>query len=321
MNQKNGQTLERISSFLISENVTRTEIMWCLHTIKTHNSLRAAAKSIYLFPLMFPDSQIANKIKMQRKKFGYLLVHGLAPYFHNQLLSTVKNCTDIVIGFDESLNKISQRGQMDIFVRFWWQDTDQVSTRYFKSNFLEHATFADLLRAFTTALTELDLYFLFFRRKRHESKKEKSNELDLAKLLQISMDGPNVNFKFHRELSASLVTDPDDKLLLEIGSCGLHSLNGAFKAGLKATEWYIADFLKSLYYLLKNSSARKGDYTHYSSSKVFPQKFCTVRWIENQSATERAITIISQIKKYVEVMKQDKKKFHKVKVLKPWSLL
>lgn len=216
-----------ISSFLVAENVTRAEILWTLHTVATHYSVRSAAKSVELFPLMFTDSQIAARMKLQRTKLGYLLLHGLAPHFHQELIKELKDCSDIVVGFDESLNKVVQLGQMDIFVRFWQVSNNRVSTRYFTSAFLNHATAADLLRAFSSALSEIGL----------------------SLLLQVSMDGPNVNLKFHRDLSDSLTKEPEERVLLDIGSCGLHSVNGAFKTGMKLTSWEISEFLSALYYI------------------------------------------------------------------------
>lgn len=98
------------------ENVTRAEILWTLHTVEAHNSVRSVPKSVELFPLMFTDSEIAAKMKLQRTKLDYLLLHGLAPYFHQELIADLKDCTDTAVGLGESLNKVVQ--QMDIFVRF-----------------------------------------------------------------------------------------------------------------------------------------------------------------------------------------------------------
>lgn len=47
--------------------------------------------------------------------------------------------------FDESLNKIAQKGQMDVIVRYW--KDNQVHTRYLTSMFLGHAAATDLLKA------------------------------------------------------------------------------------------------------------------------------------------------------------------------------
>jgi hypothetical protein len=129
-----------LSAMLQKDNVSKAEIIWCLQSIFNHTSQRSAAEAVNLFSLMFPDSEIASKIKLQRTKIGYTIIYGLAPYFFRALQKICATCNYIVIGFDESLNKITEKGQMDTFVRFWNPEMNQVCTRYYNSSFLGHAT-------------------------------------------------------------------------------------------------------------------------------------------------------------------------------------
>ena len=133
-------------------------------------------------------------------KVAYTIVYGLAPYFQSALLDTVKECDVYVACFDEALNKIAQRGQMDIVVRFWDLSKNVVSTRYLNSVFLRHATAKDLEQKFREGLLGIP---------------EKN-------IVQVSMDGPSVNWKFLESLSES--RDEGDCKLLDIGPCGLHVL-------------------------------------------------------------------------------------------------
>lgn len=57
-------------------------------------------------------------------------------------------------------------------------------------------------------------------------------------MIQLSMDGPNVNKKLFKVIQSELK-----------GSCGLHAVNGAFKAGAVDIKWNIIEFLRALYYL------------------------------------------------------------------------
>ena len=87
---------------------------------------------------------------------------------------------DYVLLFDESLNVRTQTKQCDFHVRLW--DGDSVISRYFNSQFMGHATATDLKEVF-----------------------EKSTDaLPKAQLLQISMDGPNVNWSFYSKVETSL---------------------------------------------------------------------------------------------------------------------
>ena len=83
-----------------------------------HNSLRSAENSVVLFTRMFPDSAIARDMKLHKDKVSYSIVYGLCPYFQHQLKSLLQECEHYVVGFDESLNRVAQRTQMDVNVRF-----------------------------------------------------------------------------------------------------------------------------------------------------------------------------------------------------------
>ena len=67
------------------------------------------------------------------------------------------------ISFDECMNRISQNEQMDFIIRYWDG----------------HATAVDLLTHF----------------------KQGISRLDPKRRLQVSMDGPNVNWKFYTDLT------------------------------------------------------------------------------------------------------------------------
>lgn len=194
--------------------VTRAEIIWTLHTVMSHISINSSAASVKLFPIMFEDSKTAQKMALQKTKISYYITHGLSPFFQENLIKLVQKCDFFVVGFDESLNKVAQKGQMDVFVRFWLSSKENcnVVTQYFNSTFLNHATGEKLLDAFLKWL----------------------ENLNLRKLLQVSMDGPNVNIKFLRLLKQYLNEDTKSHLtILDIGSCGLHVVHNAFKTAFE----------------------------------------------------------------------------------------
>lgn len=107
----------------------KAEVLWCLNAVMTHTLYRAAAASASLFPLMFPSSATAKKVQLGKDKVGYTIVYGLAPFFKEVVLSEVSKASHIVVAFDESLNKIAQKEQMDVLVRFWPDGEECVKTR------------------------------------------------------------------------------------------------------------------------------------------------------------------------------------------------
>ena len=101
-----------------------------------------------LFKMMFPDSQVAQTFSCGKTKCSYLITHGLASYFHDRMLASLKDGdVKYVISFDESLNRTQHKEQMDMIIHFWDNEKNNVCSRYFDSNFLGHTSAQDLLKS------------------------------------------------------------------------------------------------------------------------------------------------------------------------------
>ena len=227
-------------SFLTSDCCQKAEILWALHSTVTHSSFHSNQVVGTIFQEMFPDSEIAKQFTCGRTKLAYLVTFGLAPYFKDELHDALQKSSHIVVLFDESFNRVTKDEQMDNQVRFWNNEQECVMTRYLSSEFLGHCTAKDLLQRL----------------------KEGIWCIDSSRIIQLSMDGPNVNLKLFRDFIADRkINNPDAPDVLDIGSCGLHVVHGAFKTGVTATGWKLDQLLRSLWYLFDGSPARRADYT------------------------------------------------------------
>ena len=101
------------------KNVLLAEIRWVLKVIQPRYSQRSCDDINELLQVIFPGHKIIEKFPCGRTACGYIINHGLAPYFVELLLEEVKLSPKYVLYFDESLNKKLQKGQMDILVRYW----------------------------------------------------------------------------------------------------------------------------------------------------------------------------------------------------------
>lgn len=267
-----------VSSFVSKNDVLKAEILWTIETVINHNSYKSNESVGKLFQTMFPDSQIAQKFTCGERKTAYFTVFGIGEYLKSLILNDIKGY--FVILFDESLNKKSQKKQMDFHVRYW--TNDKVITRYLGSVFMGHGKASDLLEHFLKGIEKLMPI--------------------IRNMLQVSMDGPNVNWKFFDMLKKQ-VSDEQGVLLINIGSCGLHVVHNAFKTGAVASSWDISSFLSSLYYLFKDSPARREDFQKVTGSSLMPLKFVAHRWMENVPVCERALLILPHIATYLEKVK------------------
>lgn len=114
-------------------------------------------------------------------------------------------------------------------------------------------------------------------------------------LIQLSMDGPNVNWKLF-SMAQQNIKQQTGKKILNVGSCGLHILNNSFRAGCASTDWDLGNALSSLKWLFKDVPARREDYSVVTGSTSFPLDFCSHRWLENVEVAERALQILPKWK-------------------------
>ena len=139
------------------------------------------------------------------------------------------------ISFDESLNKESE--QMDIIVHYFHDD--KCLSQYFDSQLMGHTAAKDL-----------------------ENLKSTLSKLNNRKLLQITMDGPRVNWKLLPLLNEDRQKeDADLPQLLNVGSCSLHVVHEAFCTGCQCNDWKIDCFLRALWYLFNDSPTGREDFT------------------------------------------------------------
>ncbi len=274
-----------LTSYTSSNDVLKAEILWTLRTVNTHSSFNSNEEISRVFSLMFPDSAIAHKFTCGEDKTSYIAIHGLAPYFASTLKDSIRKCDGYVLQFDESLNKQLRQKQCDIHVRFWEQGAERVQTRFLTSEFLGHATAEDLFGKLCPII----------------------QDLGTRNLLQISMDGPNVNWKTFDMLNAEINRSHPGKSLLPTGSCSLHIIHNAFRHGCTATEWNLEETLSNLYYFFKDSPARIEDYQKASGIKDLPPKFCKHRWLENISVVEKVISLLPYLATYFDSFKKHPK--------------
>lgn len=119
MQKLNSESHTTPNSFIVKEQVVSAEIKWALKSVYNRFSFRSCAEISDLFKSMFTDSDIAQSFSMGSTKLSYIVSFGLAPHFLQQLKLDVKKCDFFTICFDEALNKVAQRCQMDLFVRFF----------------------------------------------------------------------------------------------------------------------------------------------------------------------------------------------------------
>ena len=74
---------------MISDDVTKSEVMWVLEVLRNNYSYRSCANESTLFVTLFHDSKIAQNFKLGKTECSYVLCHGIAPYCNDVLHDTL----------------------------------------------------------------------------------------------------------------------------------------------------------------------------------------------------------------------------------------
>ena len=247
-------TQSTVSNFVISSETVKAEIRWLLKSVISVYRNNSSANLNNLVSCMFPDSQLAKSLKLGADKVRYSINFGLTPFFKSLLYEYIKKSCCFVACFDESLNLVTQTCEMDIVIRFFNESKNLVESRYWNPKFFGHGTAADLEREFEKHM----------------------EELDQSKMCQISVDVASVNWKFFSSVTKKREED-ELPALINIGSCGLHVIHGAFKTGVEATNWNIKKTLRSAFYILHDYPARREDYESVTDCSKYPLNFCATR--------------------------------------------
>ena len=86
------------------------------------------------------------------------------------------------------------------------------------------------------------------------------------------MNGPCVNMTFYTELEKTW-EEAQLPNLIDIGTCSVHVIHGAFKTGIESTNREI----KGSFKLLHDLSACRADYSVVTGLDIFPLYFWSMR--------------------------------------------
>ena len=100
---------------------------------------------------MFLDSEIASRFSMGKTKIRYMILYGLAPHFKSRWREGMSSSIYYSLSFDESLNSVEQKCQLDVNVRFRNDCRNIVKTRCYDSKFLDRPNAENLFESIRDA--------------------------------------------------------------------------------------------------------------------------------------------------------------------------
>ena len=165
----------------------------------------------------------------------------------NSYYCCYNSCSYYSISLHESVNDITQTCQIDVHVCYWSSSKNQICVCYLDSKFIGHAAANDLLENFSDIINSVD---------------------GGKRMIQISMDGLSINWKFFNLLQKDRVKKEQHNLI-DIGSCSLHIIPSAFKTGAESSGWNMKAILKGMFTILHDTPVRGEDYISITGVERF----------------------------------------------------
>ena len=122
----------------ILKHALKADIMLAMKCVVSHYSHKSMDEFPDLLKTFFFDSDIAKEVQLGRTKVGYVINYGLKKYYYDKMMEKVKSANHFTICFDEALNNISNRKQLDAHVLFFNEDNNKVERYYIGSSFMGH---------------------------------------------------------------------------------------------------------------------------------------------------------------------------------------
>ncbi|KAK0134660.1 hypothetical protein N1851_029728 [Merluccius polli] len=214
---------------------------------------------------------------MQFPKTAYISKFGLAPYIADQIVADANKNT-FVLMFDESLNQTTKTKQLDLHVCFGAKITSS----------------PDIWDRCSWDMEQPRMYCAILKMQRTWTG---------VSCCPVSMDGPNVNWKFLELLQQEQAEQYGGAQLIVVGSCSLHTLHNACKPGFTIRQ--LEKELRAMHIFFHNMPARREDFPVLTKSTQFPLPFCGHRWLENLPVVERALEVWPSGTMYMDAVRNE----------------
>lgn len=158
---------------------------------------------------MFSDSTIAKGLTLSTTKVSYIISFALGPYSKQQMIDNIKSGFSLT--YDETTGENSKK-VLQTRVQFYNEQEHRVMSFHLETFYIGFAKGPDIMEKLLAAID--------------------NGNLQLACLLMLGSDGPNVNKTVFRLMNEK-VKSVRRKGLLDIGSCNIHIAHNSFLKGLE----------------------------------------------------------------------------------------
>ena len=204
------QSSKQTRALSSEDQILNAEIIRCLDIVDSNISFNSAENDNDKYVRMFPDSAIAKGYGQKRNKIKYMIQFGIAPVLRKAIIRDLSG-NPYTFKFDETTTSQTKK-QYDAYATYYSPSLKEIETVYLHTLFFGQYTANDLVS--------------------HYNSMAETVNLNTTYCLSLSMDGPNLNKCFQKNLNNEY--KKKDKILIDVGTCPLHTGSNGFLEGLKS---------------------------------------------------------------------------------------
>ena len=239
------QVSAQLAVWSLDDDVLAAEVLQAFNVVDKNQSFQSADGDNERLALQFHDSAIAKNYKQGQTKMKYMIQFGMAPHIKEMLIEDIQH-EQYCFHFDGSTTSQTSKKHYNGYITYFSKKYNQVVCEYAGSLFVGHCPAEALLEHFYHFIGDLNL--------------------SLDNLLNLGMDGPNVNKKFERELMEEMERNNNNSFISS-GGCPLHTVHNSFGKGMTFLKERINlnQFVIDLHFFFELSAARREDFKAMSS--------------------------------------------------------
>ena len=277
------------------DKISNAEVLWSFKLASADYSLRSCDDMPLVWRGMFPDSPIATGLTYSRTKASYIFADGLGPLLAKRICQDLKNGESaFTILFDET-GTVQGKKQMDLLLRFWSEQKNEVVTRYLTSFMFGRTSHEHIVEMIMSLKDNFDLPW--------------------ERFFNLSSDGPNINIAAWNLLN-EVLKKSDHKGLLDLVTCTLHIVHNAFQKGINEYGQDSEQLSFDFHAWFRISPCKQEDFRNLSNDLNIDEEALFLRhvdsrWLTLAPALERVLKRWEDAKEYFLQYIPSKKEYKK----------
>ena len=215
------------------------EALWSFKIAEEDWSFTSSDDTNTLFKRMFGEEAVKS-FSVGHTKLSYIVRHGISNALLQDLVSDINASVGTYTLMLDETTTAQVKKQCDFLAKYWSEQENEVVTRYITSEFFAHTSAKHLQELVVQVLGK--------------------NDVEVEKLANLALDGPNINKSLHQSLHNHLTEGTNHPGLMPWNPCVLHKVHTGYHNGIMEYGHDVENMAFDLHSWFKISPCKREDF-------------------------------------------------------------